>query len=53
MAYQVGKDEHTGEQVTIDWESRRILEGVVEDGIVALQSGLRLVVKNGYVIGEA
>jgi hypothetical protein len=53
MAYQVGKHERTGEQVTVDCESGKIVEDVLEDGVVELQSGLRVRVERGWVVGEA
>jgi hypothetical protein len=53
MAYQVGKDERTGEQVTVDCESGKIVEDVLKDRIVELQSGLRVRVEGGWVVDEA
>jgi len=53
MAYQIGKVEGRWEQVTIDCKNGKIVEGILENGIVELQSGLRVRVEGGYFTEEA
>ena len=50
---QVGTVEGSGEQVTIDAESGKIVEGVLQDGTVQLQNGELVQVKDGRVTGAA
>jgi len=50
---QVGKVEGSVEQVTINSETGEIVEGVLQNGTVQLQSGLRVHVENGRVTGVA
>jgi hypothetical protein len=51
--FEVGTVDGTIEQVTIDSHSLKIVEGHVKDGVVQLESGERVRVKDGRVDGQA
>ena len=53
MKLTVGTYESSGKQVVVDVESRDIVQGVVENGVVKLQSGERVKIEDGRVTGEA
>lgn len=50
---QVGYVEGSGEQVTINTETGDIVEGVLQNGAVQLQCGLRVQVENGGATDSA
>lgn len=50
---QVGYVEGSGQQVTINTETGEIVEGVLQNGTLQLQRGLRVQVENGRATGPA
>jgi len=51
--FVVGTVEGAGNQVSIDCESGKIVEGVCETGVVELMSGERVRIEKGRFTGQA